>query len=133
MHWTIAQFPELDHLTPEQRAALLRGVPWWTYRVIRGRALVVGLIVGGVVFGSTWDVLRSDLRMISTTAAAVATMVGVYLLQMSHLRRLMRVEIAAAFKGERPPFCFHCGYDLRAGVEPRCPECGQDACVVPRP
>jgi hypothetical protein len=126
MAWTISRFPELDHLSPAQRSALMAAVPRWTYRVIVWRGVFCGVIVFGAVFGSTRDVLSSDVAVIAGLVAMVATVVALYWLQMKRVRRLMRAEIAAMLKGERPPFCFGCGYDLRGSGEGRCPECGLD-------
>jgi DNA repair exonuclease SbcCD ATPase subunit len=43
----------------------------------------------------------------------------------------LRSELAASFAGHRPPFCLHCGYDLRVTSADRCPECGRPVVIPP--
>ena len=45
MIWTIGQVPELDHLKPAERAALLARVPRWTYPLLIAGSLVVQFTV----------------------------------------------------------------------------------------
>jgi predicted Zn-ribbon and HTH transcriptional regulator len=51
--------------------------------------------------------------------------VWLYQVVLQRVRAAMRTEIAEGFLGRRPPFCFGCGYDLRAFTDDRCPECGR--------
>jgi hypothetical protein len=126
MIWTIGQFPELDHLEPAQRAALLARIPWWTYPLVIAGSLVQGLLLGGVGLAYTYLVSRS-MRAAGVTAAVVtiAASVGLYLYRLTRIRADMRRTLADAFLGERPPFCLECGYDLRASNATHCPECGK--------
>jgi predicted Zn-ribbon and HTH transcriptional regulator len=61
---------------------------------------------------------------ISAAVVVVASSVALYLYRLKRIRADMRRTLADAFLGERPPFCFNCGYDLRASDATRCPECG---------
>ena len=126
MLWTIGQFPELDHLDPGQRARLLRRVPWWTYPQMAILAAVGAASIAGAAAAITYGVVGS-----STVAATafvfveVPAALGLYQVVLQRVRRAMRTEIAAGFRDQRPPFCFGCGYDLRAFSDDRCPECGR--------
>jgi uncharacterized membrane protein len=127
MIWTIGQFPELDHLKPAERAALLARVPWWTYPLLIVGSLIQGLVLGGICLGYSYAVTRSFntsgiVGLVITVVAAVA----LYHYRLGRVRADMRRTLADAFLGERPPFCFNCGYDLRASKETRCPECGTE-------
>lgn len=125
MIWTIGQFPELDHLTREQRAALLARIPWWTYPLLIVGSLSQGVLLGALGFGYTYFLVRSSQAAgIIGAAIAVGTSIGVYLYRLKRIRADMRRTLADAFVGERPPFCLKCGYDLRASDATRCPECG---------
>ena len=124
--WLISQFPELDHLTAEDRRRVLRAVPLWTYPYVIASSIFfaaiaamfpVGLLiyvtrvaanVGFLLFGMAWLVLAGYF----------------YAVQLRTIRRSMRSEIVRRCHGERLPFCFACGYDLRGGTPERCPECG---------
>jgi hypothetical protein len=133
MIWAISQFPELDHLTDNERAQLLGDLPRWTYWVLVGRSLLLGFFVGGLSAGllfrsTTPEILIATHLLIAASAAA-----AYYLTQLHGLRRLMRAEIATGFHNQRPPFCFHCGYDLRASAALRCPECGHETTPAPSP
>jgi hypothetical protein len=124
MHWLISRFPELDHLEPDQRAHLLRQVPWWTYPLIIGRAVIAALLIGviaGVWLAAALGVSIAALAVMPL-AAGIAT--GLYGYQLARVRGVMRRAIADGFRGKRMPFCFECGYDLRGLDAPRCPECG---------
>jgi hypothetical protein len=118
MIWLISQFPELNCLEPAQRKQLLHG-SWWTYLWMLLRSLIAAMFTAAIIaIGMTtpWAALLSG--------AAVAS--GLYFLQLGRIRRAMRKEIAAAFRGRQPPFCMRCGYDLRGSGSGRCPECGSD-------
>jgi hypothetical protein len=130
--WTIAQFPELDHLTPDQRTTLLRNIPRWTYAVIVARSLILGVMPVALVVAAWWHGLGPDRALLCLGLAPVIA-TACYRLQLREVRVIMRNEIAQSFRGQRPPFCFHCGYDLRASAETRCPECGRDARVAATP
>jgi hypothetical protein len=125
MAWSIGQFPELEYLEPGERAAVLGGVPWWTYPVIVGRAVLGALVLGGLVVGMILRRVGPGVRWAAYAVVVCGVAVGLYFLQLRRVRRLMRREIAVAFRGERPPFCFGCGYDLRGSGAGRCPECGR--------
>jgi hypothetical protein len=71
------------------------------------------------------------LTLLALVAASAA--VYIYLAELNRLRTTMRAEIAKAFAGQRPPFCFACGYDLRACDAPRCPECGKPTGEIAEP
>jgi hypothetical protein len=125
MIWTIGQFPELDHLKPAERAALLARVPRWTYPLLIAGSLVQGLLLGGLAFAYTFWMARSyRLATLTGVVVAAAAAAALYLRQLGRVRAEMRGTLADAFIGQRPPFCFECGYDLRASNETRCPECG---------
>ena len=124
MIFTLGQFPELDHLDPDQRAQVLGRVPWWTYPVLVGRSVVIGL-VAMILLVAPWagDIFGRAANTICL-AAIIAVGVGAYFAQLRRLRGVVRRSIAAHFRRRRPPFCFACGYDLHAFTGPRCPECG---------
>jgi hypothetical protein len=125
MFWSIGQFPEFDHLEPIHRAQVLARIPWWTYPVIVARAILPAMLLGAIggvfVAPSLWSVAAAIIGV--PMALIIATFL--YLSQLSRLRVIMRRVISEAFKDGRPPFCFECGYNLRASAAARCPECGR--------
>jgi hypothetical protein len=130
MHWHISQFPELDHLEPDQRAHVLRQVPWWTYPIVIARAVIPSLVVGAIAGVWMADTLRWYAAAL-VLPIAVALAAGLYGYQLARVRSIMRRVIADGFRGERMPFCFKCGYDLRGLASIRCPECGSDVHDAP--
>lgn len=129
MPWLISQFPELDHLEPAQRAHLLGQVPCWIYPRIAGRAAIGGLLVAGITVYIVETALRAPLSELATLVLyvliAITAGAGLYHRQLKTVRRIMRHEIALGFQGQRPPFCFACGYDLRGSTAVTCTECGK--------
>ena len=133
MYWTIRQFPELQHLDAEHRAVLLRRVPWWTYPLAIGRAAILGWGAGLIVWQMFALIVsfsgRPDFEGFTPWAGAAVgglLAVGIYVLQMHRIRVVIRRVVASTYVGERLPFCFHCGYDLRESHGAGCPECGRD-------
>ena len=126
MIWTIGQFPELNHLEPAQRAALLARVPRWTYPLLIVGSFIQGLLLGGVGLAYLLVLTRSSFKASGITCVVVTLVasVALYHYRLGRIRADMRRTLADAFQGERPPFCMECGYDLRASDATRCPECG---------
>ena len=124
MYWLINQFPELDHLEPDQRAHVLARIPWWTYPLLAASAVIPAIILGGLI--AAWlafDASSTTAAIVSIPIAATAA-IALYARQLSRVRTAMRTVIAEAFRDQRLPFCFHCGYNLRDSTAARCPECG---------
>jgi hypothetical protein len=125
MFWTIDRFPELDHLDPDQRAAVLARVPWWTYPLVAAAAFVPAFLTGIFVTAYAARYGPTAMAAVAALPVAAAVRVGLYAFQMRRVRVAMRRAIAEGFRGRRPPFCLGCGYDLRASDDAaRCPECG---------
>ena len=127
MYWLISQFPELDHLEPRQRAQVLAHVPWWTYPVMVGRAALSALFIGAITAGLLAAGFGTDAAAFGAVPVAGAIAVFFYRYQLARLRTAMRRTILEALRGERLPFCFQCGYNLRDSIADRCPECGSPA------
>lgn len=109
----------------DQRRRLLGGIPWWTYWVMGARAVALSAAVGAIAGAATSFVLSPTFNLMFIAIVFVACAVTHHVRQLEQVRQVMRRQIAEAFAGEMPPFCFECGYDVRvAGVMDVCPECG---------
>ena len=126
MIWSIRQFPELEHLSDEQRELLLKRVPFgFTIRVLI-KSTVMGTIVIGLVrslFASIFSPAFSAYMFLIVPVLAI----WIYLNLLRDTRRQLRTEVARAFAGERLPFCLNCGYDFQGLHSDKCPECGSAA------
>jgi DNA-directed RNA polymerase subunit RPC12/RpoP len=138
--WATSRFPELNHLTAEQRQQLLgkiRHTRVTVHLIAQGVTLGVvgGLVVGFGTLDGTVAVIgsTSELLIRSACALVVAGVVGcvVYQVQLHRIRSEVRSTIKRELEGERVPVCLNCGYDVQGARDPRCPECGAGI-VVPR-
>ncbi|HZK80741.1 MAG TPA: hypothetical protein VFC46_06725 [Humisphaera sp.] len=141
MFWSIGQFPELDHLDAVERTAVLNRIPWSYYPRVIFQSIRWGLLClvlgsffsGAVIFPiSSW---LGEAGFFASSALAIFVTVNSYLQELKNVRRVIRTEVLKAFEGQRPPFCFSCGYDIRALPGDICPECGQHIvpCESPTP
>jgi hypothetical protein len=123
MLWSIGQFPELRHLDPAQRKQVLRRVPWWTYPLMMVLSMMAGLpvAIAATLLLSNDSAATGIFIFLFTMALAGLCL---YQYQLRRLRTAMRRAIQDGFAGQRPPFCFGCGYDLRGVRSDACPECG---------
>jgi hypothetical protein len=90
------------------------------------RAVVVASLGSGVILGLLLLNLHDveGVAIVGWLISFPILLVGDYLYQMTRTRRVMRRAIAEALNGERPPFCFACGYNLQGCTGEKCPECG---------
>lgn len=124
MPWTIGAFPEFDHLEPPQRAALLRGLPWWTYPGILLASVIPAALLALVASVLIGRGLPSGGRPALFLLATVLLGLCFYQYELRRLRGLIRKEVGKLCRDTKPPFCLTCGYDLRESAGSRCPECG---------
>jgi len=131
MYWLIRHFPEFGYLDPAQRAQVLRRIPWWTYPIMIARSFaggILGALILMVPFVSISPIRSSGLATLFAAASMslfAGFSIAFYIMQMRSLRIALRKAIADGFRGEHPPFCFACGYDLRAATTAVCSECGR--------
>ena len=127
MFLLFSQFPELDHLEPTERTAVLRKIPWWTYPAILFRSILRALVGSMLVTVA----LTTFLRLSGTELWLVLGFLTItfavmwYALAIRRIRADVRRFVAQAYAGQKPPFCFNCGYDLRSSRGDCCPECGR--------
>ena len=122
MFWTFGAFPELEHLEPDERKQLLAQTSWWTYPLLITSSALPALAVAAAATALAAQSAFPGAAMF--WAVLIIVSVGVYQILLRHVRRIMRGTIIEGFAGQRPPFCFRCGYDLRGIHDGSCPECG---------
>ncbi len=131
MIWSVTQFPELQHLTEAQQRHVLRSLPRFFHARVALGAAVGGLAASILFVGGlgSQELINPMVNPMVTGVVliVVAALVGcsIHLCLIALVRKSMRGHLVACFSGQRPPFCFHCGYDLREITEERCPECGK--------
>lgn len=133
MYWRIGQFPELDHLSPEARRKLLRRVAWRAYLWIVPGSIMMGGMLAGCLGTIITQILYPHTMLIGVQSKWMQMVIMLwigftivaYRFQLRFIRNTMRHTIAEGFRGQRPPFCLACGYDLAGQDSPQCPECGK--------
>jgi len=104
--WHISQFPELDHLDPIERAAVLRGVPWWTYPQLAVGAIIVGVVAGIVtLLFAFFHGLGGWEAWAPGVVVTIIVVIHGYVSGVKGIRKSMRKELIKFFAGHRPPFC----------------------------
>src|SRR5437870_5048843 len=110
MIWHPRQFPELDCLEPDQRAAVLRRMPLWTVPIlilqgaIRAFILTIMLLAGASalfiprVGGFNFIAEVSDIVAGAFLVLFSAITTVLYLRQLKHIQVSMRAEIAKGFR-----------------------------------
>ncbi len=130
-----ALFPELTFCeTIEERADLWRDAYKRFLRKNRWRLAFRVLLLVILIEAPIWiavipfrGVNQTHLGVVVGAAlvsgiAGAAIGSGILLVIRRDLRRELRLTLRE--RGHRP--CLSCGYDLRGGESPRCPECGRD-------
>lgn len=98
-------------------------VPGWMLTRVIIRATIEGTVpavISAIVFNHNGGIPVS-LGFVGSLALIV------WLLSFVRVRKLQRLVREAAieyYRRQRPPFCLHCGYDLREITSAKCPECG---------
>lgn len=122
-------FPELNLLeSKEQRQEICNSAFWrllrkpWFWILLVG---VPGVIALFLAIGLIWlrrvlPAVQGHEGLINGIIISVTFGGGFQFIFRRPLRRQIRLELIA----QGIPICIHCGYDLRAQLEPRCPECG---------
>lgn len=121
--WSVGQFPELDHLSAEQRVEVLRTLPWHFYPILIIKSML-GAFSWGLVSTLFLALFGQERAMVAAIFPAVAGGLWSYLAFLKRIRATIRREVAKAFIGQRPPFCYSCGYDFHELKSNTCPECG---------
>ncbi len=116
-YWRIRSLPELDHLTGEQRSALLkRCVGWW----FMCRQVIFCLLIGIAVTGC----LGSQLHIAIAAPIGLLIVMAAYQFDIHRTRVDIQMQIIEMYRGQQLPICLNCGYDLRSIEVSQCPECG---------
>ena len=125
----IRLYPELDRFPAgfERSRALRRATASWIYWL----ALIVALCCAEAAFvGARKNLLPLAYGSIGgsvfvwnlVVAIILGGMVGIGL--SFAFRNWIRTRLRQQLISKGVPICIRCGYDLRAQVIPRCPECG---------
>ena len=128
MYWRIGSFLELQHLSDEDRARLLRKhAGWRTLVCIVVCALSFGFLAGMIATLLTAVFLsRSPAAVLALGAGFFALLsVVAYQAQLIWLRSGLRAFLADEAQHSALPLCIHCGYNVQGLASNRCPECGQ--------
>lgn len=139
MYWRISRFPELQHLSEEERRALLRE------RVGRGftarlalscvsRGLFLGLLIALAILIATATVSPTSpsyLVPLVVVFAWLSASLCLYQFFMIRIRGQLRGYFQEEqLKGRRSPVCLSCGYAVHQS-QTACPECGRAVLADP--
>ncbi|MHC4990328.1 MAG: hypothetical protein ACYTGC_05045 [Planctomycetota bacterium] len=135
-YWSLSSIPELQHLPVRARRELLRrAVPMRTRVIMVVNPLLRGMIAQLIVvllIAVTLGANRQEILVVAGLATIILVSLVSYLLQVRRIRGHIRREIIEQLAGERPPFCFGCGFDLRGTDAEQCPECGAPTVLPPK-
>ncbi len=132
MYWRISSFPELDHLSADERQLLLRRHAGrrWTVKII-AFAMMAGFVLSLAAMGILAAVQPVPLAPYLIGCTFLAGSVITYQVSMMIIRAQLRSVLADTARRERLPMCLKCGYNLKGIASTRCPECGYHLSTPP--
>lgn len=117
LYWRIRSFPELDHLTEQQKSTLLKQFVGWRLLTKQiARCLLFGVVATALVASFSW---------LFAFPVGIAVALAIYLFEIGCVRVDLQTQIIEAYRGSQLPICLNCGYDLREIKTKQCPECGK--------
>lgn len=125
--WTFMSMPELASMEPPARRRYIRShagrCPEFS---VLANAAFLAMIAGGVIVSIIAGVvsLSSPTLTLLLIGCIFVTVPVLYQFTLLRVRAALRYTVMKAYRGERVPFCFNCGYDLRGVDSEHCPECG---------
>lgn len=127
--WTIAGLPELQSLSPDERARLLASTGAPSAVRLWSRNFFLGLFVT-VVLLFILHLNDTSQRLAGPIGAAAVVVMTFGFTYLSHvwiitrIRGQVRMGIESSSGGDLVPVCIACGYDCTSTDADRCPECG---------
>ena len=132
--WRLRRYPELAVCdTPVEQEEVLQVCSDRVYGAIRIRLVAGGILVvttaALVIRSAIWPALNNAWpahfdRDPPGLALAIIAGLFLYLAHRALVVPRLESEIRRELAGRGYRVCVHCGYDLRAQAELRCPECG---------
>ncbi len=125
MYWRLRDLPELDHLLPAEKDALLRERLGSHGTGLVFRSIGIGFVPGMLSLAAAESFTPSPLLsvIIGLGVASVVAAVA-YQVLLRYVRWQLRRYLKTRHSKGDLPICLHCGYDLRGTHNSRCPECG---------
>lgn len=127
MYWRISSFLELQHLSEEDRARLLREhLGWRTPTLVVVRSVFFGLLLASFVGVGTARLLSLPTSTAFWFSAGYLLVfaTAIYQFQLIWIRGALRVFLEEHAEVNPLPLCINCGYNVHGLVSNRCPECG---------
>lgn len=127
MFWRIESFPEMQHLSSEDRKRLVRDCAprRYLFGMIMESLLWGGGYVAAVSGGVTYCMGMPDVLIGGASwGGFVLGAALVYQFKLIRLRGQMRIHLEKLARQQRLPMCLNCGYDHEGLVSDTCPECG---------
>ncbi len=127
MYWRVQGFPELQHLSPEDRRRIIRecfgpaGEVRWVIRLV-----VMGTFCGisAAMLIANLAGIRAGNEIWLVAPMVLAAIAIVYQLRLIQVRGQLLMYLERVARKQRLPMCLGCGYDLTGLTSGTCPECG---------
>lgn len=131
LYWRISSFPELEHLSEQDRAQVIkRCVPWRIWLGLMVRCFAVGGVCSLLLTGLAAGLLELPGLSPLFECSLPVTLIVLYQVQMILIRGSLRTFLEKAARTEPLTFCIGCGYNLIGNKSDRCPECGRNRAVA---
>jgi hypothetical protein len=120
MYWSIASFPELQHLEETDRRKILTNSG--------SRRILIRMVWLSITVGAILSVISMQIMGLLTWPILLAAFLfwapAVYQFQIILVRGQLRLYLERAARRQKLPLCLNCGYNIEGLQSERCPECG---------
>jgi hypothetical protein len=129
MFWRISSFPELEHLSDENRREILhKARAGWRVAWLIIASAIAGAGVSSCLVGTllATNSIAPTFGVVAFASLWFFSAAALYQIDLIRIRGQLRIYLEKAAQSQQLPLCLNCGYDITGLTGRRCPECGKE-------